>query len=52
MKVLNDIEDTICKCHGGDKSQMEIILSDEARLVVEAPAGCGKLLRWSVRWHI
>lgn len=42
MKVLNDIEDTICKCHGGDKSQMEIILSDEARLVVEAPAGCGK----------
>lgn len=42
MKVLNDIEDTIRKCHGGDESQMEIILSDEARLVVEAPAGCGK----------
>ena len=39
MKVLNDIEDTIRKCHGGDESQMEIILSDEARLVVEAPAG-------------
>lgn len=44
MKVLNDndIEDTIRKCHGGDESQMEIILSDDARLVVEAPAGCGK----------
>lgn len=42
MKVLNDIEDTIRKCHGGDESQMEIILSDEPRLVVEAPAGCGK----------
>ena len=41
MKVLNDIEDTIRKCHGSDESQMEIILSDEARLVVEAPAGCG-----------
>ena len=42
MKVLNDIKDTIRKCHGGDESQMEIILSDEPRLVVEAPAGCGK----------
>lgn len=42
MKMLNDIEDTIRKCHGGDESQMEIILSDEPRLVVEAPAGCGK----------
>lgn len=42
MNVLNDIEDTIRKCHGGDESQMGIILSDEARLVVEAPAGCGK----------
>lgn len=42
MKMLNDIKDTIRKCHGGDESQMEIILSDEPRLVVEAPAGCGK----------
>ena len=42
MKVINDIEDTIRKRHGGDESQMEIILSDEPRLVVEAPAGCGK----------
>lgn len=42
MKVLNDIEETIRKCHGGDERQMEIILSNEPRLVVEAPAGCGK----------
>lgn len=42
MKAVNNIEDTIRKCHGGDESQMEIILSDESRLVVEAPAGCGK----------
>lgn len=42
MKVVNDIEEIIRECHGGDESQMDIIVSDEPRLVVEAPAGCGK----------
>lgn len=42
MRVESDIEEIIRKCHGGDEHQMEVILSDSPRLVVEAPAGCGK----------
>ena len=43
MRVESDIEEIIRKCHGGDEHQMEVILSDSPRLVVEAPAGCGKI---------
>lgn len=42
MKVVNDIRETIRSYHGGDESQMDIIMSEDPRLVVEAPAGCGK----------
>ena len=42
MRVESDIEEIIRKCHGGDEHQMEVILSDSPRLVVEAPAGSGK----------
>lgn len=42
MKAIDDIREIIRTYHGSDESQMEIILSEESRLVVEAPAGCGK----------
>lgn len=37
-KVIHVIE----KYHGKDKKQMDVIMSKDKRLVVEAPAGCGK----------
>ena len=42
MKAVNDIEGIIRGYHGGDESQLDIIFSEAPRLVVEAPAGCGK----------
>ncbi|SFU57303.1 UvrD-helicase domain-containing protein [Butyrivibrio sp. M55] len=36
------IEEKINKIHGGDSRQLEVILSDEKRMIVEAPAGYGK----------
>ena len=36
------IEDKISQIHGGDAKQLEVILSDQKRMVVEAPAGYGK----------
>ena len=40
--VNNSIEDIIRHNHGGDEKQLEIIMSPQSRLVIEAPAGCGK----------
>lgn len=36
------IEEKINYIHGGDSKQLEVILSDEKRMIVEAPAGYGK----------
>ena len=40
--VRCDLEEIIRQKHGGDEMQLEIILSPQNRLVIEAPAGCGK----------
>ncbi len=37
-KIIAEIE----KIHKGDKKQLEVILSDSSRVIVEAPAGYGK----------
>lgn len=42
MNTLDDVIQKINSFHGGDDKQMEIILSEQKRLIVEAPAGCGK----------
>lgn len=42
MKTESNIEKLIRERHSGDEDQIDIIFSDEPRLVVEAPAGCGK----------
>lgn len=39
---MSDIVEKIKKLHGGDKKQLEVILSDKKRIIVEAPAGYGK----------
>ena len=36
------IEEKINYIHGGDSKQLEVILSDKKRMIVEAPAGYGK----------
>jgi len=36
------IQDAIAEAHSGDKEQLEVIFSDDERLIVEAPAGYGK----------
>ena len=36
------IEEKINNIHGGDPKQLEVILSNEKRMIVEAPAGYGK----------
>lgn len=41
-QVLCHIQEAIEEAHTGDKAQLEAIFSDEERLIVEAPAGCGK----------
>lgn len=40
--MVNNIEELIKEKHQGDKCQLDIIFSDDKRMVVEAPAGCGK----------
>ena len=39
---MSYIIDKIEELHGGDKKQLEVILSDKKRIIVEAPAGYGK----------
>jgi len=39
---LGHIQDAIAQAHTGDKEQLQTIFSDDARLIVEAPAGYGK----------
>lgn len=36
------IIDKLLKLHNGDQKQLDVILSDANRLIVEAPAGYGK----------
>lgn len=38
----DDVRRIIIEKHGDDESQKQVIFSDEPRIVVEAPAGCGK----------
>lgn len=40
--VRSNIEEVIRQNHGGDEKQLEIIMSPQNRIVIEAPAGCGK----------
>lgn len=40
--MSDNIEEIIREIHEGDQSQLDIIFSEEKRVVVEAPAGCGK----------
>lgn len=35
-------EETIRNKHTGDNEQLEFIFSDEPKIIVTAPAGCGK----------
>lgn len=37
-----NIEEVIRKNHSGDEEQLEFIFSDESKIIVTAPAGCGK----------
>ncbi len=37
-----DMEEFIKKIHSNDKEQLHVIFSNEKRIIVEAPAGCGK----------
>lgn len=37
-----NIEEIINNIHGGDSKQLQVILSDKKRMIVEAPAGYGK----------
>lgn len=38
----DNIKQEIQKIHEGDENQLNIIFSEENRIIVEAPAGCGK----------
>jgi len=40
--TLKDIQNAITEAHMADKEQLEVIFSDDMRLIVEAPAGYGK----------
>ena len=40
--MLEQIKNKISEVHGSDKKQLDIIFSDADRIIVEAPAGCGK----------
>ena len=40
--VRSNLVEVIRQNHGGDEKQLEIIMSAQDRLVIEAPAGCGK----------
>lgn len=39
---MNSIESEICSLHGNDKEQLDIVFSNEQKVMVEAPAGHGK----------
>ena len=41
-QALHHIQEAIEEAHTGDKAQLEAIFSDAERLIIEAPAGCGK----------
>ena len=36
------VKEIIANVHSGDREQLSIIFSDDKRMLVEAPAGCGK----------
>ena len=36
------LEEIIRKKHSGDEEQLEFIFSDDKKIIVTAPAGCGK----------
>ena len=40
--LCSNIEEYIKSLHTDDKKQLEVIFSNEKRILVEAPAGCGK----------
>lgn len=40
--MLELIKKKISETHGSDEKQLDIIFSDADRIIVEAPAGCGK----------
>lgn len=40
--MLEQIKNKISEVHGSDEKQLDIIFSDADRIIVEAPAGCGK----------
>lgn len=40
--MLEQIKNKISEVHGSDEKQLDIIFSDVDRIIVEAPAGCGK----------
>lgn len=42
MSADSSLEEIINQNHAGDEKQLEIIFSSKDRIVVEAPAGCGK----------
>ena len=41
-QALRHIQEAIEEAHTADKAQLEAIFSDAERLIIEAPAGCGK----------
>lgn len=41
-QALHHIQEAIEEAHTGDKAQLAAIFSDVERLIMEAPAGCGK----------
>lgn len=40
--MIENLRKLIEKDHEGDSKQLEVIFSNKQRLLVEAPAGCGK----------
>ena len=40
--MQENIESKLSEIHNNDKTQLDIVFSNEARMVLEAPAGCGK----------
>lgn len=45
------LEDIIKDKHSGDDKHLEFIFSEEKKIIVTAPAGCGKLRQWLVKLH-
>ena len=42
IEDISQIKGLISSSHGGDVNQLEAIFSKEKRILLEAPAGCGK----------